>query len=485
MARIDKVVVIVLDGLRPDMIESRMPRLHRFASEALWFREARSVFPSVTRTATTSTATGAWPGSHGIIDNAFHQPALRAGGAIDTSRVADLALLREAQGSDVTCSSLGQCLAAHGKRLAVVHGGTPGASRLLNHTAATGEHWTFSAHGADATPTPVAVARAIARCGALPELSVPRHAVVEYAARVLERLALDDDQPDVSILWLPEPDTSYHYRQIGSDITRTIMSALDDVFARLVDRVRGGRHGASTAIVAMSDHGQISIARKVDLGARLSADGLAASDRPDRGTAIALTRGMMGELRLLEHGQDLLRRTVDWLMQCEDIGMVLARDDLAGSLPGTLPMSSVHHFHERSPELYYVMRSDETPDAHGLPGRGSCTGGPPVGGGMHGGLNRHEMNTVLIVDAPGGRRGEIDTSPAALVDLAPTILSWLGIEAARQPTGRRGRVLPVFRVDTERTHEETVVACHGAFHQQLVRRRIGQRLYLDRGGRCD
>ncbi len=48
-----------------------MPNLDRFARRGAWFREARSVFPSVTRVATTSIATGAPPSVGEVVGNAL------------------------------------------------------------------------------------------------------------------------------------------------------------------------------------------------------------------------------------------------------------------------------------------------------------------------------------------------------------------------------------------------------------------------------
>ena len=72
MTKVDKVVIVVFDGLRPDMVAGRMPVLEAFLGQNLWFRNARSVFPSLTRVCTTSVSTGAWPDRHGIVNNQFH-----------------------------------------------------------------------------------------------------------------------------------------------------------------------------------------------------------------------------------------------------------------------------------------------------------------------------------------------------------------------------------------------------------------------------
>lgn len=470
---IEKVVIVVFDGLRPDMIEGRMPNLHAFAEGGLWFREARSVFPSLTRVCTTSIATGSWPGRHGIVGNAFHMPQVLAGEPIDTSNFGHLAKMRQAVGQIVTADSLGQALARSGKRMAAVHCGSAGSAFLVNHDVAANGHWTFSVHGPEATQTPEAVKRAIECCGPLPGQDIPKFDTVAYAGRVMRELALGGDQPDVALIWLPEPDTSFHYREIGSDASREVMGAADRVFAEIVDHVRSGPDGDRTAILAISDHGQISTTELVDLEAGLNAAGLATSTRPTGETALSLINGAAGELRVLLNDPGLLPAAVDWLMAHPLVGAVFARDDMAGGLPGTLPMSLVGHRHDRRPDLFFVMRADEGPDAYGLPGRRAFTGGVPLGGGMHGGLNRYEMNTVMVWDVPGGRRG-LDEVPAALVDIAPTLAALLGLEMEAE-----GRVLPVLDEAAETVETLTDDGRGGAGPVQLVRRKVGGRVYID------
>lgn len=51
---------------------------------------------------------------------------------------------------------------------------------------------------------------------------------------------------------------------------------------------------------------------------------------------------------------------------------------------------------------------------------------PSVGGGMHGGLNRYELNTVLMMNTPGVLAGDVRDLPSRLIDIAPTILGLPG-----------------------------------------------------------
>src|SRR5262245_6090371 len=102
MNRASRVVVVVMDGLRPDMVTAGlMPQLHAFATQNRWFRDARSVFPSMTRVATASIATGAPPAVHGIVGNAFYCPAVTRDFILDTAQAEHLALAERALGTSL------------------------------------------------------------------------------------------------------------------------------------------------------------------------------------------------------------------------------------------------------------------------------------------------------------------------------------------------------------------------------------------------
>lgn len=475
MSRVDRVVIVVFDGLRPDRIEGRMPHLETFAENGLWFREARSVFPSMTRVATTSLATGDWPQRHGIVNNAFHRPAIVAGAPLDTSNFDHLSRLKAAEEAVVTTTSLGHALAGQGLRMGAVHCGSAGSAYLVNHDVAAHGHWTFSIHGEAMTQTPDAVRRAVARFGPLPEDTAPKHATLDYAARAFAEMALGADGPEVALMWLPEPDTSYHRFGIGSNQANAVTAAADAVFGLVLERVAAlpGR----TAVIAMSDHGQITTTAQTDITAEMQAAGLPASHRPDDSHRLALTRGSMGEIRSLDGDPALIAAACDWLMGRDDIGMVFARDDHAQNLPGTLPMSLVMHGHPRSPELFFLMRSSDAPDRWGLPGTSGLIAGVDPGGGMHGGLNRYELNSTLIVQAPDARHG-VDSMPVGLVDIAPTVAGLLGV-----PMETAGHPLPLFEAARADVVPETFCESRPGFAQTLRRNRVDGRVYLDEGGR--
>jgi len=477
MGQVDKVVIVVFDGLRPDMIAGRMPLLQAFLGNNLWFRNARSVFPSVTRVCTTSVSTGGWPGRHGIVNNQFHLNGDLGGPLVDTARIDALIKLTARAGAMVTADSLGQRLAAADRSMMAIHCGSAGSGLLVNHAVRENGQRTFSVHGADATLTPEVVPDILAKCGPLPNQEVPKLDVVAYTGRVATEVALAQDQADVTLVWLPEPDTSFHFCGIHSEGADQAMRAADTVFGEIIQTVANGRFASSTAVVALSDHGQIATSALIDLAGLLRADGFRASEVLGADSDILLTGGNMGEMRPITRDPGRITDLGQWLMQREEIGMVFADPDI---VDGALPCSAVHQTHARSAPLLYVMRSDETLGPGGIPGIGFYTGGVPLGGGMHGGLNRYEMNTVLGFAVPSGRQRETEDAPASLIDVAPTVLDLLGF-----PFECEGRVLPIFAREPDQAEVEILQAGSGHFAQRLVRSKIAGRSYLIEGGRAE
>lgn len=476
----DRVVVVVFDGLRPDMIAGRMPVLEAFGQSGLVFTGARSVFPSVTRVATSSIGSGHWPRMHGIVGNSMHQPQVIQGRALDTSGFEHLTLARKAWGRVIAPQTLGEALAAAGRKMAVVHSGSSGSAYLCNpEVTANKGHWTFSIHGAGHTQTPDAVDKALNLHGPLPKGGTPKHDQLAYATEVALTSLTSADGPDVLVVWLCEPDSTWHSHGLGSDEANAVLASADAAFSRILDAATQGPRGTSTAVMAVSDHGQITTTGLFEIEALLREDGFDARVRPETDTAVALTLGNSGELRCLRDEATIAPELAKWLMQRPEIGMVFARDDLLPIVAGAFPLSLVNLDHARAPSLFYVMSSDTGPDRFGLPGRGLMTGGVPVGGGMHGGLNRHEMATVLNLGLPGGPAGVRDDQPCALPDIAPTILDLLGLPKGAmsgRPLTLDGS-LSAIEVDRQ-------TAASGDFAQMLERRRTAGDWVLDHGGRA-
>lgn len=437
----DHVIVAVFDGLRADMVRPELtPNILRLAARGTWFREARSVFPSVTRVATTSVATGAPPAVHGIVGNAFYHADVLPDRVFDTSKAADIALAQAFhEGRFVTADSFGDQLARAGRRLAVVHTGSAGSAHLISPRARANGHWTFSVHGVDHTQTPEAVLEVVSRFGPLPERALPRHPDIAYAAQVMVEHVLPS-LPDAALIWFNEPDTTFHYRDIGHADSLAVLRAADAAFGRILDWVEARQNADRWAVIAASDHGQISTSGIIPVADRARQAGFAVGQK-DRlaGNEFVMTGGRNGEVRLLNADPDRLEAIAAWLMEQPEISHVFsrARNDVQGTVVGTFAFDVVDNHHPRQPDLAFVLRALDQEDAYGLPGKGLMTPGDvPLGGGMHGGLHRGELNTVLVLGVPDlDDHGVVTRRPAGLVDIGPTVLDLLGVPSAPTMTG--------------------------------------------------
>ncbi|WP_449256458.1 alkaline phosphatase family protein [Bosea sp. (in: a-proteobacteria)] len=451
----DRVVIAVFDGLRPDLVTPDLtPNILRLAARGTWFRQARSVFPSVTRVATSSIAAGAPPVVHGIVGNAFYHREAIPDRIFDTS---DAALIRRAEahhdGRLLAADSFGDVLARAGKRLAVVHTGSAGSAHFINPRARANGHWTFSMHGADATQTPEAVEQATARLGPLPERALPRLGELVYGGRVMTDIVLPELRPDVALVWFNEPDTTFHYRGLGSPEAMAGLREADRAFGAILDWVEAQPDAERIAVIAASDHGQISTGSVEPLfeAARQGGFDLSAAKAIDGATLVA-TGGISGEIRLRAGDRAEIGRVADWLMRHPAVGHVFSpdRNGVEGEVPGTLSLELMGAGHAgRQPELMFILKSSLASDQYGLPGLGAMTPGDvPLGGGMHGGINPHELNTVLILGDAGGS-GVVSQEPAGIIDIGPTVLGLLGLAPAAgmvgrnlaQPAREEGRVL--------------------------------------------
>jgi arylsulfatase A-like enzyme len=484
MPHCDRVVLCVFDGLRPDMIrEASTPNLHRLARRGTWFREARSVFPSMTRVATASIATGALPRTHGIVGNAFYFPQAIPEHVLDVSNIADVRRGEAATGGRfLAAQTFADVLARAGRRVAVVHTGSIGSTYLINPRARANRHWTFTIFGADATETPEAIAEVTARFGPPPRRSLPRFEEIDYATDVMVDHVLPDRRNAVAVVWFNEPDTSYHYKLIGSPDTMAVLAHVDRAFGRILDWVDRQPDAERIAVVAASDHGQISSVEEIRLAELLTENGhptVRPAERHLEGAVVTYTGGNMGEIRVLEGGSARRDRIARWLSEQPYIGALYSPGGLdgRGAAPGSLAHAVVGLDHARQPDLVYVLRSSDDLDPFGLPGLCRVSGGGiAAGGGMHGGLNRHEITTTLIVAAPGAAAGREDRRLAGIIDIAPTVLALLGLPAADTMCGTS------LLEPAPETEAATFSAAAGDFrHRVTVVSGARGRLIIDRG----
>src|SRR5712692_9158271 len=244
-------LVIVVDGLRPDyMTPEVMPRLFRLGRRGIVFNAHHSVFPTVTRVNASSFVTGAYPETHGLMGNTIYIPKANATKGLDTAERTNLEAVERAEGKLLTAPTLSEILKPAGKTLLAVSSGSSGSAYLLNHTVATGGivHYDF-------VRPPDLVARVAATLGPAPAHATPNDPQNQYAIDAYLKVGLDDVHPDVTFMWLNDPDGTAHVNGIGAGPTLKSLALVDAGIGRVEDELQARGLLDRANIIVTSDHG--------------------------------------------------------------------------------------------------------------------------------------------------------------------------------------------------------------------------------------
>ena len=480
-----KALVVVFDGLRPDHVTpNRAPNIHGFVTAGVRIANTASAFPSETRVQVTTTMTGHPPAGHGIMANAFYDPRLGFPSAMDTSDDERMRAAERIYGRLIGAPHLSEILWGAGRRFAVLTTGKVGNARLLAGRAPELGQPVLSIWG-DAISTPAAgYAAVIKRFGPPPEQTFPNIGVADWAVRVLLDHVLPDHKPDVCVLWLNEPDLSYHYRGVASADSDTAISAVDAGFGRVLDWWRAEGRDAGWNIIAMSDHGHVTVEGQIDVAGVLADQGLKIGPAIDADTDYALKPGYSAHVAVRDRDPALIDRLVSALRDADWCGPILAR--AARPEAGTLPLSTVNLDHARAGDVAFTLRARDAESEGGLPGVALADNPDiPIGGGMHGGLHKVELNHCLFLGGDAFRRGVEVPTPSGTVDVAPTVLRLLGLPPHPLMAGRA--IEEAFALgDPAPEVEETVhEAAANGYAQQIVTARVAgaKRPYLRWGMR--
>ncbi|MGE0725093.1 MAG: alkaline phosphatase family protein [Alphaproteobacteria bacterium] len=420
MAR--RAVIVVCDSLRQDLIRPAVaPTLSALAAEATAFAAFRSVFPSTTRTSAASIVTGCRPGRHGLLGNTM---ALDEGEGLVCRSVGDpdfRARMRRATGATLRVPTLAQRLVGAGGCIAMSNV-SPGAAYFLDP-----DGFGYVYHRAGSFGP-----------GGAPETG-ERHLAIKIGAdgdrAMTERFCgevLRERRPALGVLWLSEPDHTGHSAPLGSPGHLAALRSADDRVADVLAAVDAlDAAGDDVLLVVCSDHGMETTRRTIDATGRLVAAGLKdGMDSTDivlapQGTAAVIyaapeARGRAPALRRFLDGED-------W------VGGVFAGDALATiGLPADGPVL-----------MALTTAADDSANAFGVRGAADIVRDPESarsydGFGQHGGLARNEQNPFLIVRGGGFAPWRRTGHACSLVDIAPTVLRHLGLDAG----GMDGTPLP-------------------------------------------
>ena len=413
-----QVLVIVVDGLRPDYVTSQvMPRVSRLGQRGIVFRAHHSVFPTVTRVNGSSFVTGAYPETHGLLGNLIYMPKVNAGKALDTSVREELLAVERSGDPLLTVPTLGEVLERAGKRLMVVSSGTSGSAYLLNHAAANG----VIIHPQFTKPESLAP-RVLEKLGPAPPHALPNTAEHRRAVDAYIAFGLDELHPDVTFMWLSDPDSTAHAKGIGGAPAREALAAVDAEIGRAEDALRARGRLETTDIILTSDHGFSTHTGELRLEAIVKPF---ARPMPDGSPDI-----VVAESEIYFRGAPDPARVatlVAALQARPEVGAIFTK----AVLPGTLSLDVARGRHPRAGDILISPNWTRHTNDAGFAGTTTQTG---VAG--HGAASPYDVHNVLMAAGPDFRQAATSDAPTGNVDVAPTILRLLGIDAPKTMTGR-------------------------------------------------
>jgi predicted AlkP superfamily pyrophosphatase or phosphodiesterase len=485
-----RVIVLVIDGLRPDMIRPDiMPNLSRLKAEGAWCANSHSVFPTVTRVNSASISTGSWPSVHGIVSNSMWVDAVSPR-PFDTSNYQNLVKLAEVSGGrTLPVQTLAETLEAAGIRFVAMGSGSTGGTFLLNPMGPKGVGVLISPGFEEGKRSayPDKVSQEIfAKFGAAKAEAGSE--LVKWAERVLREYVLPELKPGVVIDWMTEPDGSQHRYGVGSPEALAALKVDDEQIGLLVEKLRGTK----TNLIVTADHGFAAEPDPVDLNSALAAAGV------DKDVVVA-SNGSSALIYAKNHDAAVIQKTVEQLQKTDGVDVVFtAATKPAGAIQcsegkekgwvaGTFALELLHECRaERGADVIVSFAWTSEKNEFGYPGIQKIANSDKrtgvKGRSGHGGLNPWMVHTPLLFWGPDFRTKTEIQAPTANYDIAPTILALEGLAA---PASMRGRnIAEAIRGAVPSSKIRTVRTQSGSYCAELQLTSIGERAYIDGGNRC-
>lgn len=410
-----RVVVVVLDGLRRDMISAaNTPTLAAFAGMATTFNAHRSAFPSATRVVSACFATGCLPARHGLAGNSI---ALMEGGRLtphDVGRPDFMDDLRRIRGYCLAVPTLAERLAKAGHEAMLFSNVSPGAARAQDPD---GHGWVLHrawSHGPGL--------RRLTGADAVEAVTHDAAGDAVLTQAFLER-ALAGRESALAVLWLGEPDSSQHAAPLGAPAGMAAIAAADARFAEVLAAVQARRDtGEDILLIACSDHGHQTVKAVVDIEAELVAAGLKRDSHDAH--LVSVSNGTSALVYLHPDHATKAQAVLEFFAAQPWVGSVHAGDALA----------AIGHAPQGHLLCAVAMASDPAPNEFGVSGLAFAAkpaAGKPdrLGCGQHGGLGIAEQSPFLMVNGAGFATAAESIAPTSPIDIAPTILWHLNLGA--------------------------------------------------------
>ncbi len=419
-----KIVIAAFDGLQPSQVTAEhMPVVSKLADHGVRFTHNHGVFPTVTRGNSASIVTGVTSGKHGLTANKSIFPEYSTTEIVDAlvPKLPEINTLLD--GNLLFVPTIGEMISAHDLKWVSVVGGTSG-NAFVQHPNA-GEFGDVVIHPEFTNP-PEHHASIVERFDDWPAKEAPAADLVKRTADVAIEYAIGELEPDVLMVWFPEPDTSQHAFGVDSSEAQEMYTLADRQLRRILEAIRV--LGDEPDVFVVSDHGYSTIDSVIDVNSELVNAGF------NSNSIVIAENGGSLLLYLTNTKSEVVDGLLNWLVAREWVDAIAT--DLPNSVKGEFAsIDELGIAGPRAPHIAIAMRSTDT----GLPAplaRSGAAAGGRVGVGSHGGGSSAELHNTLIASGPSFASGLHSELPSGNIDIAPTVLELLGIPLPEHFDGR-------------------------------------------------
>ena len=484
----EHVVLVVWDGMRPDFVSPHYtPTLYELATGGTFFKNHHSIYVSSTEVNGTALATGVYPNRSGIIANSEYRPEI---GWLGPNATEGLEMIRRGDratgGHYIRVPTLAEIVQAAGfptvvagtKPVALLHDRSP---RQMTGAAKD----SVVLYNGVTMPSSLKEAANKANDKSFPSNTIPNTGRDEWTVKALKEVLWKKGVPKLTVVWLSEPDASQHNSGPGSDNALGALESSDKRLASILKTLEEKKVREKTDVLVVSDHGFSSIARGYDLADILKKAGFKATKKfedSEPGDVMVVGLGGSALIYVIERDEAVIRRVAEFLQGTDFAGVICSRIPLEG----TFPLEAVRmNSQDTAPDLVVSFRWTDEKNEFGAPGYVLSEGGKR-GGGTHASLSRFDMHNTLVASGPDFRKGFLSELPSSNADVAPTILSILGLKPPQPMDGRAltealvGGNAPTGKPETK-TVEATREVGLRRWHQYLKTTTYGGAFYIDEG----
>jgi len=485
----EHVVLVVWDGMRPDFVSAQYtPTLYELAQKGTFFANHHPVYVSSTEVNGTALATGCYPNRSGVIANSEYRPEI---GWLGPNATEGLEMIRRGDlatgGKYIRVPTMCEIVQSAGFPTAVA--GTKPVALLHDRSQRKGSGASKdSVMLYNGRIMPSSLQEQIEKVNdnkKFPTNTIPNTGRDEWTVKALREVAWKKGVPKLSVVWLSEPDASQHDSGPGSSNAIAALESSDKRLGSILKFLEEKKIREKTDVMIVSDHGFSTIARGFDLADILKKQGFKATKKfedAEPGDVMVVGLGGSALLYVVDHEEEVTRKLVDFLQNSEIAGVIMSRLPIEG----TFPLSAVRmNAEDTAPDVIVSFKWTDSKNENDAPGYVLSEGGKR-NAGTHASLSRFDMHNTLVGNGPSFRAGFINEFPSSNADVAPTILSILGVKPPQPMDGRVlsealvGGKAPAGKPKTETAKASRIVGLRH-WEQYLKTTTFGGAFYVEEG----